>query len=95
MSAVGDLIATVRRRKKPRVSPTGSSVARKTATKVLAEVSDATQAVIDATQASARYRRADKPDGPDGPDRPLIRRLPGPSHRTRTRVASSSNRSGL
>jgi hemerythrin superfamily protein len=54
VSAVGDLIATVLRRKKPRVSPTGSSATRKTATKVRAEVSDATQAMIDATHATKR-----------------------------------------
>ena len=34
VSAVGDIIAAVLRRQKPRVSPTGSRVARKTATKV-------------------------------------------------------------
>jgi len=47
VTALGDLIATVLRRKKPRVSPTGSSKARSTATKVRSEVSDATQTVID------------------------------------------------
>jgi hemerythrin-like domain-containing protein len=50
VTALGDIIATVLRRKKPRVSPTGSSTARKTAAKVRAEASDATQAVIDLTQ---------------------------------------------
>lgn len=55
VTAIGDVIATVLRRKKPRAAaPTGSTLTRSTAAKVRSEVADATQAVIDATQATKR-----------------------------------------
>jgi hemerythrin superfamily protein len=59
VTAVGDVIATVLGRKKPRVTPTGSKVARSTATKVRSQVDDATTAVIDrATEAKRDGRSA-------------------------------------
>src|SRR4029077_6643048 len=48
VTAVGDVVATVLRRKKPRVSPTGSKVTRTTATQVRSGASDATDAAIEA-----------------------------------------------
>jgi hemerythrin superfamily protein len=57
VTAVGDLIATVLRRKKPRVSPTGSSTARSTASKVRTQVAEATDAVIEAAN-EAKQRAA-------------------------------------
>src|ERR687897_745895 len=50
VTAIGDIIATVLRRKKPRVSPTGSKVARSTATRVRSGTSDGTEAAIDTTR---------------------------------------------
>jgi hemerythrin superfamily protein len=50
VSALGDLVATVLRRKKPRMAPRGSSRARTTARKVRAGAGDATQAAIDTTR---------------------------------------------
>ena len=54
VTAVGDIIATVLRRKKPRVSSTGSRVTRSTATQVRAAASDATAAAIEATRKAKR-----------------------------------------
>ena len=48
MTAVGDIIAVVLGRKKPRVSPTGSKVTRTTARQVRSVSSDATEAAIEA-----------------------------------------------
>lgn len=48
VTAVGDLVATVLRRRKPRVSPTGSRVARDTARRVRAGAADATDSAIEA-----------------------------------------------
>jgi hemerythrin superfamily protein len=50
VTVVGDLVATVLRRKKPRTAPQGSSRARKTARDVRAAASDATEATIEATR---------------------------------------------
>ena len=50
VTALGDLIATVLRRKKPRVAPTGSKSTRATATKVREAAADATEAVLEAAQ---------------------------------------------
>jgi hemerythrin superfamily protein len=54
VTAVGDIIATVLRRKKPRVSPVGSKAARHTATQVRSGVADATEAAIEATRRAKR-----------------------------------------
>jgi hemerythrin-like domain-containing protein len=54
VTALGDLIATILGRKKPRVSPTGSSTARTTATRVRGSAADATEAVIAATREAKR-----------------------------------------
>jgi hemerythrin superfamily protein len=54
VSAVGDLIAVVLGRKKPRVSPTGSRRARETATKVRTGASDATDSALQASKRTAR-----------------------------------------
>ena len=43
VTAIGDIIATVLRRDKPRVSPRGAKVARSTATQVRSSASDATR----------------------------------------------------
>lgn len=48
VTAVGDLVATVLRRKKPRVSPSGSRVARDTAKRVRSGAADATDSAIEA-----------------------------------------------
>jgi hemerythrin superfamily protein len=48
VTAVGDVMATVLRRPKPRVSPTGSRVTRTTAMQVRSNASDATEAAIEA-----------------------------------------------
>ena len=50
VTAIGDIIATVLRRDKPRVSPRGAKVARSTATQVRSSASDATEAAIEATR---------------------------------------------
>lgn len=54
VTAIGDIIATVLRRKKPLGSPTGSKVARSTATQVRSGASDGTEAAIDATRKAKR-----------------------------------------
>ncbi len=48
VTAVGDVIAVVLRRQKPRLSPTGSKVTRTTATQVRSVSSDATDTAIEA-----------------------------------------------
>ena len=48
VTALGDLVATVLGRKKPRVSPTGSKVARDTAERVRSASADATDSAIEA-----------------------------------------------
>jgi hemerythrin superfamily protein len=50
MTAIGDLVATLLRRKKPRAAPRGSSTARRTARDVRGAASDATEAAIEATR---------------------------------------------
>jgi hemerythrin superfamily protein len=50
VTAVGDLVATVLRRKKPRTAPRGSSTARMTARDVRGTASDVTEAAIEATR---------------------------------------------
>ncbi len=64
-AALGDLIATILGRKKPRrAAPTGPKAARVTATKVRSAAADATEAVIEAAQeakaATKRTTRAAK-----------------------------------
>lgn len=50
VSALGDIIAMVLRRKKPRTSPSGSRAARSTAERVRAEAAEAAEAAIEATR---------------------------------------------
>jgi hemerythrin superfamily protein len=50
VTAIGDLVATVLGRKKPRTAPRGSSTARRTARDVRGAASDATEAAIEATR---------------------------------------------
>src|SRR3954463_10028617 len=50
VSAAGDIIATILRRKKPQTSPTGTKVARTTAVRVRGDVAEITEAAIEATQ---------------------------------------------
>jgi hemerythrin-like domain-containing protein len=50
VTAIGDLVATVLRRKKPRRAPRGSSRARETAKRTRAASSEATEAAIEATR---------------------------------------------
>ncbi len=54
VTAAGDIIATVLRRKKPSVTATGSRVARRTVAKVRETGSDATDAVIEAVHEAKR-----------------------------------------
>jgi hemerythrin superfamily protein len=54
VAVLGDLIATVLRRKKPSLSPRGSSTARSTASRVRAKAAEATDAMIDATTVARR-----------------------------------------
>lgn len=58
VTAVGDLVATILRRKKPRVSPRGSSTARSTANKVRANAADATESAISAARKAKRTGRS-------------------------------------
>jgi hemerythrin superfamily protein len=58
VTAAGDIIATILGRKKPSVSPNGSSVARKTARKVRGDVADITEAAIEAAQEAAQKARS-------------------------------------
>jgi hemerythrin superfamily protein len=48
VAALGDLVATILRRKKPSLSPRGSSTARSTAARVRDQAAQATEAVIEA-----------------------------------------------
>ena len=57
VNAIGDLIARVLGRKRPRTSPTGSSRARTTAEKVRSGAADATEAVTDAVRAAEEKAR--------------------------------------
>ena len=54
VSAAGDLIAMVLRRKKPSARPTGNKITRKTADDVRSSIDDAAEAVIDKTQEALR-----------------------------------------
>lgn len=58
VSAVGDLVATVLRRKKPRTSPSGSKATRSTADSVRARAGEATDSVIDAASKAKRTGKA-------------------------------------
>jgi len=58
VTALGDVIAIVLRRKKPSVSPRGSSTARATATTVRKKAAEATDAVIDAANEARSKSRA-------------------------------------
>ena len=53
-SAVGDVIALVLRRKKPSTAPTGSRVARRTATRVRSDAATATRTARAATRGASR-----------------------------------------
>jgi hypothetical protein len=54
VTAAGDIIDRVLRRERAHPAPTGSSKARRTATKVRSGAADATQAVVEATEATVR-----------------------------------------
>jgi len=54
VTAAGDVIATVLRRKKPSVAPTGSKSARTTAAKVRSTAADASDAIIDRARQAKR-----------------------------------------
>lgn len=58
VTAVGDLVATILRRKKPRVSPRGSSTARSTASKVRANAAEATESAISAARKAKKAGRS-------------------------------------
>ena len=58
VTALGDLIATVLRRKKPSVSPRGSTASRSAAAQVRAKASEATEAVISATNDAQQAARS-------------------------------------
>ena len=89
VTAVGDLVATVLRRKKPRTAPRGSSTARRRPGDAAAE---ATEAAIDATRRAkaaadraGRHRPDDDHVGQDGrgarPGRPSGAPPAPPTHR--------------
>ena len=54
VTALTDLIATILRRKKPRVSPTGPKATRRAATDIRSAAANATDAAIEATQEAKR-----------------------------------------
>jgi hypothetical protein len=56
-SPFGDIIATVLRRKKRRISPTGTKVARSSATDVRYRAADATEAAVERDAQAAACRR--------------------------------------
>ncbi|HET6665623.1 MAG TPA: hemerythrin domain-containing protein, partial [Acidimicrobiales bacterium] len=58
VTAVNDLVALILQRKRPQVSPRGNKIARSTATKVRSGASDATEAVIEATEEAKRKAQA-------------------------------------
>ena len=64
VTAIGDIIATVLRREKPRVSARGTKVARSTATQVRSSASDATEATIEATRNAKRASDRGSTHGP-------------------------------
>jgi hemerythrin superfamily protein len=57
VTAIGDVIATVLRRQKPRVSPRGSKTARSTATRVRSGASDVTESAIETVREAKRTGR--------------------------------------
>ena len=74
VTAVGDVIAVVLRRKKPSVRPTGNQTARKTAGKVRGGIDDAADAVIEKTQEANSVKV--RPPSRGFPARRLERRPP-------------------
>jgi hemerythrin superfamily protein len=58
VTAVGDIVATILRRKKPRVSARGSSTARSTANRVRTTAADATESAISAARKAKSSGRA-------------------------------------
>jgi hemerythrin superfamily protein len=58
VTAVADIVATILRRKKPRVSARGSSTARSTANRVRATAADATESAISAARKAKSTGRA-------------------------------------
>lgn len=58
VTAVGDIVATILRREKPRVSARGSSTARRTAGKVRANAAEATESAIAAARKAKRTGRS-------------------------------------
>jgi hemerythrin-like domain-containing protein len=69
VTAAGDLVATVLRREKPRVSPTGSRTARSTADRVRDAAADATDAVIEAILLAKRTGERTLSSAKDGAER--------------------------
>ena len=59
-AAVGDVIATVLRRKRPRRAPHGTTAARATANRVRARGEDATQKVVEEVRKAKRAARPSK-----------------------------------
>lgn len=71
VTAVGDLVALILRRKKPRVAPSGSRLARRTATDVRSGASAVTDAAIEAARDAKRTGEA------------TVKRTTGAARRTR------------
>ncbi len=82
LAAVGDVIATILQRKRPRRSPRGSSTARRTAEQVRNRAADATETAINAT------RRA-KAETKESADR--ASRTAGAASRGTKRTARAAN----
>jgi hemerythrin-like domain-containing protein len=69
VTAAGDLVATVLRREKPRVKPTGSRTARSTADRVRDAAADATDTVIEAILLAKRTGERTLSSAKDGAER--------------------------
>jgi hemerythrin superfamily protein len=89
VTAVTDVIATVLRRKKPRVSPRGSKAARTTAARVRAEAADATETVIQATRRAQRTTKATVQSASSGTQRTARSASRGATSTTRAAKAGA------
>ena len=78
VTAVGDLVALILRRKKPRVAPSGSRLARRTATDVRSGASAVTDAAIEAARDAKRTGEA------------TVKRTTGAARRTRRSAGANS-----
>jgi len=96
VTAVGDIIATMLRRPKPRVSPNGSTVTRKAAADVRNGASEVSEAAVRATRKGKRTARTARKTGSSASSRakrPSGRRpVTAPSPRAKTKANGSTTR---